>query len=83
MGLRPLYIFNSLSAVTDFIRQILTAIDRIYTSESDVYRRQMLTYKVGPRVEWVKTDNTIIGCFSSYMASYGKLYYGIQLFIST
>ena len=23
--------------------------DRLYTSQSDVYRRQILTYKVGPR----------------------------------
>ena len=28
--------------------------DRLYTSESDVYRRQILTYKDGPRTERVK-----------------------------
>ena len=27
---------------------------RLYTSESDVYRRQILTYKDGPRTEIVK-----------------------------
>ena len=27
--------------------------DRLYTSESDVYRRQILTYKDGPRTEGV------------------------------
>ena len=28
--------------------------DRLYTSESDVNRRQILTYKIGPRAERVK-----------------------------
>ena len=28
--------------------------DRLYTPESDVYRRQILTYKDGPRTERVK-----------------------------
>ena len=28
--------------------------DRLYTSESDVYRRQILTYKDGPRAERFK-----------------------------
>ena len=28
--------------------------DRLYTSESDVYRRQILTYEDGPRAERVK-----------------------------
>ena len=27
--------------------------DRLQTSESDVYRRQIQTSKVGPRTEWV------------------------------
>ena len=27
--------------------------DRLYTSESDVYRRQILTYKDGPRAKRV------------------------------
>ena len=31
-----------------------SAEDRLYTSESDVYRRQILTYKDGPRNERVK-----------------------------
>ena len=30
--------------------------DRLYTSESDVYRRQILTYKDGPRAERVKCN---------------------------
>ena len=28
--------------------------DRLYTPESDVYRRQILTYKDGPRSESIK-----------------------------
>ena len=31
------------------MRQNLTSTDRLYTSESDVHRRQILTYKDGPR----------------------------------
>ena len=50
--------FYSYSAGIDFRRQNLTNIniftrkecgDRLYTSESDVCRRQILTYKDGPR----------------------------------
>ena len=33
---------------------ILPVRDRLYTSESEVYRRQILTYKDGPRAERVK-----------------------------
>ena len=44
MGLRPLEICCFFSAGTVLI----------YTSESDVYRRQILTYKDGPRAERVK-----------------------------
>ena len=56
MGLRPYNDFNSFSAGTVFIRQNLTSTDgdRLYTSKSDVYRRQILTYKDGPRAERVK-----------------------------
>ena len=43
MGLRPLEIF-----------QFFQCEDRLDTSESDVYRRQILTYKDGPRAERVK-----------------------------
>ena len=42
MGLRPLEIFNFFQCE-----------DRLYTSESDVYRRQILTYKDSPRAERV------------------------------
>ena len=42
MGLRPLEICL-----------LLQRGDRLYTSESDVYRRQNLTYKDGPRAERV------------------------------
>ena len=35
----------------------LLARDRLYMSESDVYRRQILTYKEGPRAEWIKACN--------------------------
>ena len=42
MGLRTLYVC-----------QFFHRGDRLYTSESDAYRRQMLTYKDGPRTERV------------------------------
>ena len=43
MGLRPLEIFL-----------LLQRGDRLQSSESDVYRRQILTTKVGPRAVRVK-----------------------------
>ena len=43
MGLRPLEFFI-----------FFPCGDRLYTSESDVYRRQILTYKDGPRAVRVK-----------------------------
>ena len=43
MGLWPLEIF-----------QLFPRGDRLYTSESDVYRRQILTYEDGPRAQRVK-----------------------------
>ena len=43
MGLRPIEIFL-----------IFQRWDHLYTSESDVYRRQILTYKEGPGAERVK-----------------------------
>ena len=43
MGLRPVEIF-----------QFFLYGDRLYTWESDVYRRQIPTYKDGPRTERVK-----------------------------
>ena len=47
--------FNPSSEVTVFIRQNLTSSgDRPYTSESDVWRRQILTYKDGLRAEIIK-----------------------------
>ena len=46
MGLRPLEIFNFFQCE-----------DRLYTSESDVYRRQILTYKDGPRTERVDSGH--------------------------
>ena len=33
--------------------------DRLYTSESDVYRRHIMTYKDGPRAERVKYWTTV------------------------
>ena len=36
---------------------LLLARDRLYTSEADVYRRQILTSKVGPRTERVTTQD--------------------------
>ena len=32
--------------------------DRLYTIESDLYRRQTLTYKDGPRAERVKYNHS-------------------------
>ena len=42
------------STVITPIRNIFILPDRLYTSESDVYRRQILTYKDAPRAERVK-----------------------------
>ena len=38
---------------------ILSVRDRLQTSESDVYRRQILTSKDGPRTHW-KVDYIVI-----------------------
>ena len=43
MGLRPLIFLK-----------LFQCGDCLYTSESDVYRRQIMTYKDGPRTERVK-----------------------------
>ena len=43
--------------------QFFQRVDRLYTSESDVYRRQILTDKDGPRAKRV---NPILGrCWTS------------------
>ena len=47
MGLRPLEIFSFFQCG-----------DRLYTSEFDVYRRQILTYKDGPSAERVEPYRT-------------------------
>ena len=47
MDLRPL------STAIGYVL-ILSVRGRLYTSEYDVYRRQILTYKDGPRTERVK-----------------------------
>ena len=49
MGLRPLQIFYFFQCE-----------DRLQTSESDVCRRQMLTYKDGPSTERVKDDTNLL-----------------------
>ena len=41
---------------TVFVRQNLTSVDRLYTSESDVHSRQILTYKNDPRAERVNVS---------------------------
>ena len=51
MGLRSQHIFS-----------VLQYEDRLQMSESDVYGRQILTTKVYPRTERIKTD--VIKCFS-------------------
>ena len=53
MGLRPLYIFKFFHCG-----------DRLYTSESDVCRRQIQTYKGGSRPERSRSDTT-----NTYMTS--------------
>ena len=59
MGLRPLEIFYYFQCR-----------DRLYTSESDVYRRQILTYKDGPRTERVKyPSNRDFVCICSVSGS--------------
>ena len=66
MGLRPLEIC-----------QYFQNGDRLYTSESDVYRRQIPTAKDGPRAERVKNIFSVLiqkicqhGQHFSYMAVY-------------
>ena len=49
MGLRPLEIFYFFQCG-----------DRLYTSESAVYRRQILTRKDGPRTERVNVGTTAV-----------------------
>ena len=39
---------------------ILSVRNRLYTSESHVYKRQILTYKDGPRAERVKVKLLVI-----------------------
>ena len=46
------YICYGSAAIRNML--IFSARDRLYTSGSDVYRRQILTYKDGPRTERVK-----------------------------
>ena len=43
--------------------------DRLYTSESDVYRRRILTYKVDPRTERVNVETSVSTLISSRRAS--------------
>ena len=46
----------------------------LYTSESDVYRRQNLTYKDGPRAERVNKKNLYLNCLiivHCFCLSYG------------
>ena len=45
------YLCYGSTAIIDIV--ILS--DPLYTSESDVYRRYILTYKNGPRTERIKT----------------------------
>ena len=55
MGLRPLYIIVFLQRG-----------DRLQTSESDVYRRQILTSKVGPRAVRVNAVYKYIATYSRH-----------------
>ena len=56
MGLRPL---------EQLLFKLLQCGDRLYTSESDVYRRQIMTYKDGPRAERFKRGRSNIGIVST------------------
>ena len=41
--------------------------DRLYTSESDVYRRQILTYEGGPRTEKIKVFIMAVDPYHRYL----------------
>ena len=77
MGPRPLFLFLFFECG-----------DRFYTSESDVYRRKIVTYKDGPRTEWV---NPVRGCGAmarapDYLASHACVpvsrTHGLTLFLT-
>ena len=48
---------------------ILSMRDRLHTSESVVYSRQILTYKAGPRTERVRADASVITKYKHYFLS--------------
>ena len=54
---------------------------RFYTLESDIYRRQILTYLVGPRAERVKLP--AIECFTSSLAGLSRRMNGFIMTIMT
>ena len=47
-----------------------SARDRLYTSESDVYRRQILTYKDGPRADRVNRPTQGSGPNASFYVGF-------------
>ena len=62
MSPRPLEIFS-----------IFQRGDRLYTSESDVYRRQILTYKDDPLAEGLTMMAGVITAFNPKGNSYNKI----------
>ena len=53
-------LFNTFSAGIDFGRQNMTSKDRLFTSESDVYRRHILTSKVDSCTMYCERVNILI-----------------------
>ena len=47
--------------------------DRLWTSESDVYRRQILTFNVGPRTESVQSTSYIETIRDNYVTKYNNV----------
>ena len=64
MGLRSSDFFTSFSAG-----------NRLYTSESDVCRRQILTYKDGPRTERVIYQGLIFQTITNVLITYAYSLY--------
>ena len=69
--MKPLYrlvIYSVLISCSHFVPLLLPFQrgDRLYTSESNVYRRQILTYKGGPRTEKFKIFIMVVDVWHRY-----------------
>ena len=58
---------------------ILLVQDRLYTSESDVYRRQILTYKDDPRTVRIKTLLVLKGLAQAKIIKKSVIYFGFLI----